>query len=137
MIQSRSHRMHTKTRPLVLAGQVGGHFEHDGPQLVLVVYSLQVEHAGRADREHGGGSAYPVPQYSLGPDQHVYQSVQPVTETCEPFLAVVHALDRGPVLLEEAEDLVAGQHDPDVAVKELAACLLASRLVLGPVQEGV
>ena len=42
-----------------------------------------------------------------------------------------------PVLLQEAEDLVAAQHDSDVAVEDLAAGLVAARLVLGPVQEGV
>src|ERR1700683_1199950 len=119
------------------ASEIGGHLEHDGPQLVMVVHPLQVEHAGRAHREYRGGGAYPVTQLGVGSDEYVHEAVQPVTEAREPFLAVVQALDRGPVLLEETEALRAGQHDPDVAVKKLTARLVALRLLLGPVQEGV
>ena len=49
-------------------------------------------------------------------------------EAREAFLARFHALHGGPVLLQEVEHLAAGQHDPDVAVQDLAA---GSRSVCG------
>ena len=92
---------------------------------------------GRADREQGGGGAYPVAQRGVGTREQVDERVEPAAKAREPFLAGLHALDRGPVLLQEAEHLTAAQHDPDVAVQDLAPGLLGSRLVLGPVQEVV
>jgi hypothetical protein len=55
----------------------------------------------------------------------------------EPVLARLHGLHGGLILVHEAEDLVAGQHDPDVAGQDLATRLAGARLVPGPVQEGV
>src|ERR1035441_400235 len=52
-------------------------------------------------------------------------------------LPAVEGLDRGPVLLQEAEDLMAGQHDPDVTVEHLTPGRLAPRLLLGPRHERV
>jgi tetratricopeptide (TPR) repeat protein len=120
-----------------LVDKVGGHLEHDGPELVVVVHLVQVEDAGRPDGEHGGGGAYAVAQRGLGSGQHVHEPVQAIPEAREALLARLHALHRRPVLLQEAEDLVAAQHDADVAVEHLAAGLVAARLVAGPVQEGI
>ena len=113
-----------------LVDQVGGHLQDDGPELVPVVHLLQVEHAGRADGEHGGGGAHPVAQRRVGTDEHVDERVEPDADPREPLLARLHGLHRGPVLLQEAEDRVAGQHDAHVAVQELAAGL--ARRAAGP-----
>jgi hypothetical protein len=55
----------------------------------------------------------------------------------EALLARVHGLYRRAVLLQEAEDLTALEHDADVASQDRVPGLVAARLVLGPVQEGV
>ena len=67
----------------------------------------------------------------------VSQRCQPDADPGEPLLARLHGLHRRPVLLEEAEDLAAGHHDANVPVQDLAARLVAARLILGPVQERV
>src|ERR1039458_6430937 len=69
-------------------------------------------------RDHGRAGPPPAPRRGAGAHQHVDEIVKPVAEAGEPVLAAVHGLDRGPVLLQEAEDLMAGQHDPDVTVEQ-------------------
>jgi hypothetical protein len=60
-----------------------------------------------------------------GPVSTSTNSSSPVSEAREPLLARFHGLHRGPVLLEEAEDLAAGQDEPDVAAERLMrACLV-------------
>jgi hypothetical protein len=115
--------------------QVGRDFQHDGPQLVRVVGLIQVEQAGRAHGEHRRGGPDPAAQRGVGAGQYAGERVEPVAEAREAFLARFHALNGGPVLLQETEHLAAGQHDPDVAVQQLPPGRLGHRLVLGPVQE--
>ena len=103
----------------------------------MVVHLLQEEHAGRAHGQHRSGGAHPVAQRGLGAGQYVHERVQAIPEAREALLTRLHVVHRRPVLLQEAEDLAAAKHDADVAVEDLAAHLVAARLVLGPVQEGV
>jgi tetratricopeptide (TPR) repeat protein len=119
-----------------LVDQVGGDFQHDRAQLVRIAGLLEIDVTGRADRQDGAGGADPVAQRGVGAGQQVDERVQPAAEAGESLLRL-HGLHGGPVLLQEPEDLAAGQHHADVTVQDLAAGLVVPRLVLGPVQQGV
>ena len=83
-----------------LAGQVGGHLQYDGPELVSIVHLLHIEHACGADAERGGGGAHPVAQRRLKTREQVDERVQAVPEAREALLARVHGLHRRAVLLQ-------------------------------------
>lgn len=86
-----------------LMDRVKGDFQDDRAQLVQVIDLLQVEHAGCADREYGGGAAHPSRRGGVGTGQQVDERVQPPAEAREPILPGFHDLHRGLILMREAE----------------------------------
>ena len=72
--------------------------------------------------------AHPVAQRRVGTGEQVDQPVGVIAEACEPVLTGFQALDRGPVLLQEAEHLAASQHDPYVAIQDLPPVELLQKI---------
>jgi hypothetical protein len=60
--------------------EVGGYFQGDGAELVRVVDLLQVDVAGGADREEGGGGAYLVAQRGVRAREHLDERVEAAAE---------------------------------------------------------
>ena len=70
-----------------LVNQVGGDFQDDRAELVRVVDLLEIEDAGGADRQDGGGRAHPVAQRGVGTREQVDERLEPAAEAGEPVLA--------------------------------------------------